>query len=317
MNNIESERGPISKKLMRDCDNYAIDILGHKKYAPWLYIYSAISGQFKEGWIPLNFYEAQVIPNIKGYYGDCSYLKPLNSFFFKTDKSPDLGSFVNGLFLDRFYRAHSFKELKSILFNNCTRVVFKVDNSLQGQGIYIFNKSNFSAKVLERLGNGVFQSYVNQHSLFNEYTLDSVATIRITTAVDDAGNASVRGAYLRLGVAQDTYVRSETAIRIPIGISTGVLADTGYMPSWITVNSHSDSRKNFTNVKIPSFENCINVVKSLQMKVPFVRCIGWDVTVDNEGEVVVLEWNGVHNGISFSEATQGPSFADLGWEKFR
>jgi hypothetical protein len=28
-----------------------------------------------------------------------------------------------------------------------------------------------------------------------------------------------------------------------------------------------------------------------------------------------MEWNGTYNDIKFSEATQGPCFADLGWER--
>jgi hypothetical protein len=37
----------------------------------------------------------------------------------------------------------------------------------------------------------------------------------------------------------------------------------------------------------------------------------WDLCIDGDGAVRVLEWNGGHNDITFSEATQGPCFADL------
>jgi hypothetical protein len=52
-------------------------------------------------------------------------------------------------------------------------------------------------------------------------------------------------------------------------------------------------------------------------RTPLVRCIGWDMTVDHEGGVQILEWNGGHRNIKFTEATQGPCFADLGWTKLR
>lgn len=98
---------------------------------------------------------------------------------------------------------------------------------------------------------------------------------------------------------------------------TGALDEIGYMPSYLTIHSHPTSHKSFANVIIPSFGKCVDVVTSLHLKVPFVRCIGWDVTIDKKGEVVVLEWNGGHNGIKFTEATQGPAFVDMKWEKFR
>lgn len=314
---VESERGPLSNRLISECNDYAIDILGDNKYAPWLYVYSAIAGRFKPGWIPINFYGSQVLPNIKGHYGDCSFLKPLNNTFFGAQELPDLGSFINGLFLNRSYAVISPKYFKDLLFSHSDRIIFKTDNSNQGQGIHVFDRNTFNTEKVKALGNGVFQRYVDQHSSFNEYTPDSVATIRITTAVTDEGKVSARASYFRLGTGKDTHVKSDTSISIPIDLLTGTLSDTGYTPSWTTTRSHPTSHKGFAEFKIPAFKKCVDVVKSLHLKVPFVRCIGWDVTVDTEGKVVVLEWNGAHNAIRLTEATQGPCFADLGWERFR
>ena len=39
--------------------------------------------------------------------------------------------------------------------------------------------------------------------------------------------------------------------------------------------------------------------------------IGWDVTLDDQENLRVMEWNAGHNGIKFTEATQGPCFSDL------
>ena len=51
----------------------------------------------------------------------------------------------------------------------------------------------------------------------------------------------------------------------------------------------------------------------LHGKLPFIGCIGWDVTVDFGEGVKVLEWNAEQNDVNFGEATQGPCFADVGW----
>lgn len=317
LKSIKSERGTLSKQLISECDDYAVDILGDKIYAPWLYVYSAIAGKFKPGWIPDNFYGAQVVPNINGHYGACASLKPLNFTFFQAKEFPDLGSFVNGFFLDKFHKIHSTNSFIEMLFGECDRIIFKADKSLKGKGIYLLDSANFNPEDFQIIGNGVFQRYVDQHPLFNEYTPKSVATIRITTAIDEQGKTSARGSYLRLGAEHDTHVQSASSFSIPIDLVSGELSDTGYMPSWVTTREHPASHKRFAGVKIPNFKKCVEVVTSLHLKVPFVRCIGWDVTLDHEGEVVVLEWNGGHNGIKFTEATQGPSFTDLGWEKFR
>jgi hypothetical protein len=43
----------------RKCaDDYAVQVLGAKAYAPWLYVYALVSGEFKEGWDPRQFLRA-------------------------------------------------------------------------------------------------------------------------------------------------------------------------------------------------------------------------------------------------------------------
>lgn len=314
---IESRQGKLPTEVERQCDDYAIEVLGSKKYAPWLYVYSLVAGRFKEGWIPDNFYGANVIAQMKGHYGNFANLKPLNSAFFRDDAFPDLGSFVNGLFMDNAYNVLSPAAFQNMLFDACDRVVFKTDRSSQGLGIHFFDRHSFDADAVARLGNGVFQRYVVQHPLFNEYARNSVATLRMTTAMNDQGQASVRAAFLRLGQADDTHVQSQTQIRIPVDMSTGEFNEVGFMRSWLTTPEHPTSGKAFANVHVPNFARCVDVVTALHRKVPYVRCIGWDVTVDCDGNVVILEWNGAHNDIRFGEATQGPGFRDFGWERFR
>jgi len=302
------------KKL---CDEYAVDILGHKHFAPWLYVYTAISGEFKEGWIPDNYYGSIVVPKIKGDYGKVSSLKPLNAVIFQSGLFPDLLSYANGVFFDAQYRFVPIEEVASILFRYQDRVVFKLDNSLQGTGICLFTRDTFSIEKIQSLGNGLFQGFIEQHGLFAKFAKDSVATIRITTVFQDNGEVSVRACYLRLGDANDTHVQSKSHIRVPIDLETGAFSGVGYTPEWIEIKAHPTSKIEFAGHYIPSFRNCRDTVTELHKKVPYARCIGWDITVDYEDKVKLIEWNAEHNDIKFSEATQGPCFADLGWEQLQ
>ena len=54
----------LTHKMKNKIDAYAIDVLGHVKYAPWLYVYTLIRGEFKEGWIPDNFWGRLVVPAV-------------------------------------------------------------------------------------------------------------------------------------------------------------------------------------------------------------------------------------------------------------
>lgn len=52
----------LTRKLKGKIDSYSIDVLGHRIYAPWLYVYTLVRGEFREGWIPDNFFNKLVLP---------------------------------------------------------------------------------------------------------------------------------------------------------------------------------------------------------------------------------------------------------------
>lgn len=317
LKNIEERFGKTNPQHIKLANSYARDVFGHQHFAPWLYVYTAISRTFKEGWIPDNFYGTTIVPAMKGWYGKISHLKPLTNALFDNESFPDIAYFVNGLFFATDYSPISPHNIKSWLFKNDEKIVFKKDSSFQGTGIFFFSEKNFDLTKIKKLGNGVFQSFIAQHELFNEFSPNSVATLRITSVVDDTGTVSIRAGYLRLGRQSDTHIQSKSHIRIPINILNGAFSDEGYLINWLTTDKHPDTGVKFSGNIIPEFPCILSTVMDLHKKVPFARCIGWDVAIDTNGSVKLLEWNAKHNGIKFHEATQGPCFADLKWEKIK
>jgi hypothetical protein len=296
------------------CDSYAIEVLGSHVYSPWLYVYSAFCGEFKEGWIPDNYYGSVVVPKYNsGEYGRLSSLKSLNRTIFKSDVFPDMLSYVNGVFLDVDNQHVTPATVSKLLFSKQDRVVFKLDSSRQGRDIYFYDKHNFSLEQVKHLGNGVFQKFVHQNPVFDQFTSKSVATIRITTTFSDEGTVAVCACYLRFGSGNDTHVQSRSHVRVPVNIVSGQLSECGYDTRWLPLPSHPDSKAHFDGVFVPNFPECIRIASQLHSQAPFARCIGWDLTVDDLNLVHVLEWNAEHNDVKFSEATQGPCFIHMNW----
>lgn len=323
LGSLESVKGKTDQRFIKLSNEYATDILGWRGYAPWLYVYSAVSESFKEGWIPDNYYGKVVVPALKGDYGKVSNLKPLTNKLFRSDSGitfrgnvfPDIAYYVNGLFISNNDEVLCEEELNEFFFSNSETVVFKVDNSLQGRGVFFFDKSSFELEKVRFLGNGVFQDYIDQHKFFEQLMPVSVATLRITTIIDDKGNVSARACYLRIGRSTDTHVKSASHIRIPVNLNNGELDTIGYLTTWLTIDRHPDTSINFAKLRIPYFHDCVSTASELHKLMPYVRCIGWDMIVDKNNSIKIMEWNGDHNDIKFSEATQGPCFSDLGWEK--
>lgn len=314
---VEAEMGKLSAALKNRADDYAMEVLGGKKYAPWLYVYTALSGEFKEGWIPDNYYHLVAIPNIQGDYGKISFLKPLNRKIFGAAFSPDIAFFVNGEWYDPNFVKIQRNVIKAYAFANSERVIYKMDQSFQGLGIRIFDKANFNVIELESSGNGSLQKYIEQHRFLADFHSASVATLRMTTVIDMNGQSSLRAAYLRLGRAADTHVKSDSHIRIPLDLESGALGSTGYLPDWRKIAHHPDTLIPFSNLLVPGYQEAVRSALSLHQSFPLVRAIGWDFAVDKDNRPVLMEWNGYGNDIKFSEATQGPCFKDLGWEHFK
>ena len=310
---IEEQRGKLNASVIKTCNEYAIDQLGGKQFAPWLYVYTAIAGQFKEHWLPDNYFALFVVPLLKGAYGDVSFLPSLTNSIFRSPCFPNVGAYANQLFMDEESRVIPESKVKERLFSATDKLVFKADYSHQGNGVHFFGPDKFELDKIRAIGNGVFQRYLRQHEFFNEIVRGPVSTLRLTTVTDRSGAASLRGAFLRVGRKSDSHVQESTSLDVVVDPLTGILQEA--FLDWRTINSHPDTGYVFTGKVLPGYSKCVDTVLTLQRKMPQVRSIGWDVTVDHEGEVCVMEWNGQHNDIKFSEATQGPCFVGLEWDQ--
>ncbi|WP_405380805.1 sugar-transfer associated ATP-grasp domain-containing protein [Maribacter sp. LLG6340-A2] len=311
---IEEKKGPTNAELLTRCEEYAKDVLGWGGYAPWLKVYTAFNTEFKEGWIPDNYYGAVVVPKIQGGYGKLSNLKFFTNGLFKTDCFPDLLYHINGRWLMPNGELIALRQVLKYLFKDHEKVVFKKDHSLQGLGIKIFNTSALNEDMLSSFENGVFQSYMHQHNFFDQFNSKAVATLRITTAINKLGISSLKDTYLRLGNPKDAYVIADSQIKIPINKKTGQLSELGYVHGWQPISKIESNAMLFKGLIVPHYQEAVEVCLQLHERCKYLECIGWDVTIDFEGSVKILEWNGYHNDIKFSEAVNGPCFTDLGWE---
>ncbi|MDG1730907.1 MAG: hypothetical protein P8K68_11585 [Algibacter sp.] len=180
LKSIEEEKGKLKLSDKKLCQEYAVDVLGNKVYTPWLFVYNAFSGEFKEGWIPDNYYAQCVIPNVGGSYGEILERNAITDKLLNVRNSLDICYYINNFFYGINNDVLNENNLKEILFKEREKVVFKTEDSQQGAGIYFFDSNSFTIDAIRKLGDGVFQNYIKQHSFFLNFTKSSVATIRIT-----------------------------------------------------------------------------------------------------------------------------------------
>lgn len=312
--NVEQYSGALSSTVKRQARDYAQEVLGSTRYAPWLLVYSAVQGGFAEGWIPGDYYQMVVLPAKNGQIGQATNTKTLTQCLLHTAALPDIAYLIDGIGYTADYTVVRAPTLIDLLFAADERVFFKPDRSFQGQGIRILERGDISTETLAQLPDGVFQRPVIQHEVFDALTPNSTATLRLTTAKCRDGSVEVRAADLRLGRAHDRYVRAVSEIRVPVELETGELWPRGFMPDWRQVESHPDTGTSFGNIRIPGFHQAAEMCSRLHQGFPHLGSIGWDIAIDREESAKIMEWNARHNSIVFSEATTGPNFKGLEWE---
>jgi Sugar-transfer associated ATP-grasp len=311
---VESQQGPTDRAAVRRADEYAREVLGSARYAPWLHVYTAVSGGFREGWIPDNYYGLVVDPLRGGEVAKVALTKSFTNRILNTEALPDLAYVIAGLYYTRDYRLVSQQELVELLFARDERTVFKADNSYQGRQVAFMTRKDFPAAERCRLPDGVFQVPIRQHDFFAAMSSRATATLRITTARELDGRVSVKAAYLRLGRANDEIVLSRSHVRVAVDAATGTLSETAYLHDWRRTDAHPDTGFRFAGQAIPRFSEAAQLCRSLHQGCPHMLCLGWDLCIDQEERPRLMEWNARYNDIKFSEATTGPCFRGLGWE---
>jgi hypothetical protein len=307
----------LTPQLRKLADDYAVQVLGRIEYAPWLYVYSLVSGAFKEGWIPDNFFGRLVAPKVNNGLGSLTEYKSFTNVVFRTDALPDVAYFLNDVIYSKDYRPISTAELRSMLAGRCTHVFAKKDGTSRGKGIAKLDVRSIDEQALRQVGNCVIQLPIEQHGFFDGIVTGSVATIRMTTVKDSLGRIDLRAAYLRLGRNNTEWVQSDNSVRVAILGANGELDSVGYTEDWRRWSSHPDTQFRFADRQVPNFAAAARACLAWHASVPHFTIVGWDVAVDRNGDVKLIEWNGGHCDIKFSEAAAGPCFRGLQWEQFR
>jgi hypothetical protein len=310
-------RQKLSHRLKKQADDYAIQVLGKKLYAPWLYVYTLVSdGNFKEGWIPDNFFGKLVIPELNRLRS-ITNVKTFSNAVLKTKALPDVAYYIDHVLYNRDFKVIDITSLREIIGDTYKNVFVKKDWSGEGKGVFKLAFEDINEGVFRRIGNCVVQSPIQQHEFFEHIISGSVATVRVTTVKNVDGKIDMRASYLRLGRRNTAWVRSDNSVRVAIIDRNGELDKFGYTENWRRWLNHPDSNFSFSKQRVPQFRDAVEYCLKLHALVPHFAIIGWDITISYDDKIKLFEWNADHCEIKFSEATTGPCFTGLNWERLR
>lgn len=138
----------------------------------------------------------------------------------------------------------------------------------------------------------IIEQVIVQHPIFGNFNKTSVNTLRVVTLRCADGNPKVMAGVLRIGREGKTADNfHHYGIAATIDVDTGIVNSLGIDREFKRYIVHPDSGEQIIGFNIPSWSNVKDFVKKAAMVIPEVRYIGWDVSIDVNGNIQLIEGN--------------------------
>lgn len=225
-----------------------------------------------------------------------------------------LSKAINGKKFNGINRIINDDEELNIL---CTQRQFIIKPSKEtgcGKGVKKVNlekiqdKTIYLKKLLENYGSDyVVQEVIEQHPSMGNLNPTSLNTCRVTTMYFDGKISS--STILKVGklnADKDNWFTSYF-----IGVSQeGKVLDYGFDAKLRRVTK-TDNGTKFGGLQLPEYRKMISTVEYFhQLYFPMIGVLGWDVVVDKDNNIRVIEVNVDYPGIAGEQFASGPFFKE-------
>lgn len=157
-------------------------------------------------------------------------------------------------------------------------------------GIDIYSNQTVDEIVNSYNQNFVVQEYVTNCDELSNLYKESLNTIRVITYILDGKLCHVPLA-LRIG-CNGNVVDNGHAGGIAIGISdNGYLNKYSYTEYGETYDRHPNSQVIFDQYYIPNVPKVVEIAYLCHLKIPQLKILSWDFSIDDKGNVVLIEAN--------------------------
>lgn len=217
-----------------------------------------------------------------------------------------------------------YYKFKRFISNNQTFFV-KPESLGLGIGVHRENLCNYASErelfdklLLERyiskneswaIGNSVvLEEEIKQVEEMAEIHPYSVNIIRISTVVQKNGDVDFVDAWFRVGINKsEIAAASNGEIYSGVNLDTGIVETNGYTEFGDVFVTHPDTKIDFVGYKIPKWNELLNIVNELALRVPEVRYVGWDMALTRNGWVIV---EGNENGEFLGQLVYNKPYGD-------
>ena len=280
------------------------------------YFYSR-NGLYSEKYIPTSIYSSSMIYNLNNYQFSLAYVDKgfYDTLFPDVNRPQTFVKNVNGFYYDD-KNAISKEEAIDRCSNLKEAIIKPTVLGTWGNGVKLFHTDNGFIPELNMSVNDLFSHYKNsfiiqsklvQHPDLARLNPTSVNTIRVMSYRRE-NEVIILYAVIRIG-RMGKVVDNETSggIKADIDLQTGRIKGSAFGSPTEPNMPQTDSGATLDNYQIPSFPQILDFVKSLHLRLPYFKLVGWDISVDTNGDPVMIEWN---RSAELSQVAHGPAFGE-------
>lgn len=312
---LSSDR-ELTSKQEHEIKKYYKDLLGIDVPLAWHRYFYKRTGVYSPKYIPTSLYYTDIIGRINQMKFERAYSdKNITELLLHGVKQPDTVLknlngyyYVDGQAVDRAKAVDVCKDMDD--------VIIKPALQSHGSGVKKFSSklgvTSIKDMTIEQLfdsykENFIVQKVVHQHERMNALNPSSVNTIRILS-YRSGMEVLVPYTVIRIG-RQGWDIDNETAGGISTKINPdGTLGKYAYGAPGNDMIEKTDTGVVLEGYQIPSYEKAIETIKKLHLQLPHFNLIGWDISIDMEGDPVLIEWN---VWPELSQSANGPAFGDF------
>lgn len=163
-----------------------------------------------------------------------------------------------------------------------------------GAEIINVNSNQNIKKLFENLKSKdrILEEVVKQHEALQAFCPDTINTVRVNTFLDVHNVVHILttgGRFGRVGKVVDNFHGG--GLSVIIDPKTGIIISDGINRIHERLQKHPDTGKIFKGFQYPYWEKLRATIKYMAKSIPQMRHIGWDIAINNDGEIVLIEAN--------------------------
>lgn len=161
-------------------------------------------------------------------------------------------------------------------------------------------KAELTLEKLFKIGFTLYESFIEQHQTLKQIYPKSINTIRIVSFVNNNKEVEIWGALLRMGYDKSVDNFDAGGLSAKIDLETGIVITPAIIKdpfNNIEFDNHPITNFPILNIKIPFWDEVINMVKSASLELDDVRTVGWDVAITKTGPTLIEgndNWDKTH-----------------------